>query len=66
METTINSDFLSLSESDKKEVLDLIERLKSEQGNKGRNRERAFGLLEGKIHMKDNFDDPIEAFKDYM
>ncbi|RUA35551.1 MAG: DUF2281 domain-containing protein [Bacteroidetes bacterium] len=66
METTINSDFLSLSESDKKKVLDLIEKLKSEQGNKGRKRERAFGLLEGKIHMKDNFDDPIEAFKDYM
>lgn len=66
METTINSDFLSLSESDKKKVLDLIEQLKSEQGNKGRKRESAFGLLKGKIHMKDNFDDPIEAFKDYM
>ncbi len=52
METTINSGFLSLSESDKKKVLDLIEKLKSEQGNKGRKRERAFGLLEGKIHVK--------------
>ncbi|WP_296621510.1 hypothetical protein [Marivirga sp.] len=54
METTINSDFLSLSEPDEKKVLDLIDQLKAEQGNKG------------KIHMKDNFDDPIEAFKDYL
>lgn len=36
MNTTINSDFLSLSESDKKKVLDLIDQLKSEQGGKGK------------------------------
>lgn len=51
---------MSLSESDKKNVLDLIEKLKLEQGGKEK-KERAFGLLKGKIHMKDNFDDPIEA-----
>ncbi|MGJ3234660.1 type II toxin-antitoxin system VapB family antitoxin [Marivirga sp.] len=66
METTINSDFLSLSESDKKKVLDLIEKLKSEKNIKKKKKDRIPGLLKGKIHMKDNFDDPIEAFKDYM
>lgn len=66
METTINSAFLSLSESDKKKVLDLIEKLKSEKNIKKKKKDRIPGLLKGKIHMKDNFDDPIEAFKDYM
>jgi len=66
METTINTDFLNLSDSDKKKVLDLIGKLKKEQEDKGKKRERTFGLLKGRIHMKDNFDDPIEGFKDYM
>jgi len=46
--------------------LDLIGKLKKEQEDKGKKRERTFGLLKGRIHMKDNFDDPIEGFKDYM
>lgn len=66
MEATIIDDFQSLSETDKRKVLDLIDQLKAEQENKGKKRERSFGLLKGKIHMKDNFDDPIEGFKDYM
>ncbi|WKK76050.2 hypothetical protein QYS49_01020 [Marivirga salinae] len=39
METSITSAFLSLSETGKKKVLDLIEQLKSEQRNKGRKEE---------------------------
>lgn len=52
METTINSDFLSLSESDKRKVLDLIEKLKSEKNIKKKKKDRIPGLLKGKIHMK--------------
>jgi hypothetical protein len=29
-------------------------------------RERVFGCSKGKYRMADDFDDPLEAFKDYM
>jgi uncharacterized protein YfbU (UPF0304 family) len=66
MRTTIDKDFQSLSESDQRKVVDLIEKFKSEKNIKKKRKDRIPGLLKGKIDMKDNFDDPIEAFKDYM
>ncbi len=48
MNTTINSDFLSLSESDKKKVLDLIDQLKSEKNIKKKKKDRIPGLLKVK------------------
>jgi|AntRauTorckE6833_2_1112554.scaffolds.fasta_scaffold143676_1 mRNA-degrading endonuclease RelE of RelBE toxin-antitoxin system len=61
MRTTIDKDSQSLSESDKRKVVDLIKKLKSEKNIKNKKKDRVPGLLQGKIHMKDNFDDPIEA-----
>lgn len=29
-------------------------------------KERIFGMLKGKIKMSDDFDEPLEEFKDYM
>ena len=31
-----------------------------------KHRQIPWGIFEGKIHMTDNFDEPLEEFKDYM
>jgi prevent-host-death family protein len=31
-----------------------------------KHREMPWGIFEGKIHMTDDFDEPLEEFKDYM
>ncbi len=33
---------------------------------KKQKKERIFGMLKGKIKMSDDFDEPLEEFKDYM
>lgn len=33
---------------------------------KKKNRHAAFGCLKGKIHVPDNFNEPLEDFKEYM
>jgi antitoxin (DNA-binding transcriptional repressor) of toxin-antitoxin stability system len=31
-----------------------------------KHRKMPFGIFEGKIHMADDFDEPLDEFKDYM
>ena len=31
-----------------------------------KNRKMPWGIFKGKIHMTDNFDEPLDEFKDYM
>jgi antitoxin (DNA-binding transcriptional repressor) of toxin-antitoxin stability system len=31
-----------------------------------KHREMPWGIFEGKIHMADDFDEPLDEFKDYM
>ena len=31
-----------------------------------KHRQMPWGIFEGKIHMTDDFDEPLEEFKDYM
>jgi hypothetical protein len=31
-----------------------------------KHREMPWGIFEGKIHITDDFDEPLEEFKDYM
>lgn len=51
----------------RKKVADYIESLLLEASSKpNKKKERVPGLAKGMIIMKDNFDDPIEDFKDYM
>ena len=40
----------------------LLKRLKKDPPKK----KRPLGLLKGKIHIPDDFDEPLEDFKDYM
>ncbi|MGB0430850.1 MAG: DUF2281 domain-containing protein [Bacteroidia bacterium] len=48
-----------------KEVEDFIDFLKTRVDQK-RPEKRKLGLLKGKIRMSDDFDEPLEEFKDYM
>lgn len=51
----------------KNEVADFIDFIKSKSNNKmTRPKCRTAGLAKGLILMKDNFDDPIEGFNEYM
>ena len=35
-------------------------------GNDKKDRSAAFGCLKGKIHVPDNFNEPLDDFKEYM
>jgi hypothetical protein len=56
----------------KKEVKKFIEEMLESQNNDKENskksvlKERTFGSLKGKIHISDDFDAPLDEFKDYM
>ncbi len=56
----------SLPDNLKREVLDFVEFLQTKNKNKSNKKPRIFGSLKGKIKMSEDFDDPIEVFKDYM
>jgi hypothetical protein len=56
----------SLPENLKKEVQDFVEFLQTKVKKDSRKQPRAFGSLKGKIKMSEDFDAPIEDFKDYM
>lgn len=48
------------------EVLAFIELLKAKQENLPKNKQREFGIGKGKITISEDFDAPLEDFKDYM
>lgn len=50
----------------KSEVMDFIDFLLLKNKNHKKKRDTGFGCLKGKIEMKDDFDEPIEDFKEYM
>lgn len=56
----------SLPENLKKEVQDFVEFLQAKTKKESSKKPRSFGSLKGKIHMTDDFDAPLEDFKDYM
>jgi hypothetical protein len=56
----------SLPENLKREVLDFVEFLQTKNKKVLSKKPRTFGSLKGKIKMAEDFDDPIEDFKDYM
>ena len=50
----------------KKEVLDFAEFLKSKAVNTSSIKEREFGCAKNAIVIGNDFDEPLEDFKDYM
>ena len=49
-----------------KEVDDFVEFLKTKQKEKEKVKERKFGCAKGLMVMHDNFDAPLDDFKEYM
>lgn len=68
MENTLSSQIDSLPDHLKKEVRDFVEflLLKNKKEQQHSNKERVPGTLKGKITMRQDFDVPLEDFKDYM
>lgn len=59
----------SLPEDVRKQVLDFIEFLmhrKEEKPKEPQQKKRPIGLMKGKIWMADDFDAPLDDFKEYM
>ena len=50
----------------KKEVQDFIEFLKSKTKNEKSLKQRKFGAAKGFFEMHNDFDEPLEDFKEYM
>jgi len=62
----IYTELLSLPENLKEEVKDFIGFLKSKSKEKVEIKERKFGSAKGFFEMSDDFDEPLEDFKEYM
>lgn len=56
----------SLPENLKKEVQDFVEFLQTKTKKDSRKKPHAFGSLKGKIKISEDFDAPIDDFRDYM
>jgi len=56
----------SLPDNLKKEVQDFVDFLQNKTVKDSEKKPRVFGSLKGKIKMTEDFDAPIEDFKDYM
>ncbi len=50
----------------KEEVKDFIGFLKTKSKQKGKVKQRNFGAAKGFFEMSDDFDEPLEDFKEYM
>ena len=64
--TMLYTKISTLSPSMIKEVDDFVEYLKTKQRDKGRVKERKFGCAKGLMVMHDDFDAPLDDFKEYM
>jgi len=56
----------SLPEHLQQEVADFIAALRKKHAVKPKAATRPFGLLKGQIHMADDFDAPLDDFREYM
>ena len=60
------SQISSLPADLKKEVSDFVAFLKKKSQSKKKIKERQFGYAKGFFKMSNDFDEPLEDFKDYM
>jgi len=58
----------ALKEEAKNFIEYLVEKTKKDKESEPKEKltEREFGSLKGKIHLSDDFDAPLDEFKDYM
>ena len=60
------SELSSLPTDLKKEAQDFIEFLKTKARKQSSNKQRKFGAAKGFFKIHNDFDEPLEDFKDYM
>ena len=60
------SEISALPDSLKQEVKDFVDFLKSKKKSGEKLKERGFGCAKGFFKMHDDFDEPLDVFKDYM
>lgn len=65
-ELTLNTKLELLPPELRKEVRDFIDFLISKRKSSSSPKKAQFGSARGKIRMSDDFDKPLDAFKDYM
>ncbi len=64
--TTLKLEINSLPIELRNEVALFVEFLKQKSKIDSTKKVREFGFAKGKIHLSEDFDDPIEDFKDFM
>ena len=57
--------FAGLPDEFKKEAHNFVDFLKTKMTDKEANKKREAGLAKGLIEMSDDFDEPLDDFKDY-
>lgn len=55
-----------LKKEAKKMLKEMLENQDKDKSKKSAIKKRTFGSLKGKIHLADDFDNPLEDFKEYM
>ncbi len=56
----------SLPKNLQEEVYDFVEFLKTKSKTKSKLKTREFGFAKGKIKLSEDFDQPLDEFKNYM
>jgi hypothetical protein len=64
--STLKFEINSLPSEMRSEVADFIAFLKKKMKNSPTIKEREFGCAKGKISISDDFDAPLDEFKEYM
>jgi len=64
--TSLNIEINSLPKSLRDEVADFVAFLKAKNETSRTIQLREFGFAKGKIQLSDDFDEPLDMFKDYM
>ena len=63
--TSLKIEIESLPNSLRKEVADFVAFLKTKNKRKATVKSREFGYAKGKIKLSNDFDEPLDIFKDY-
>ncbi len=64
--TSLKAEINSLPKALRQEVADFIAFLKMKTKTQSKLKAREFGFAKGKIKLSDDFDEPLEEFKNYM
>ncbi len=63
---TLTKEIETLPTELQQEVVDFVEFLKIKYQQKQPLKEREFGFAKGKVKLNEDFDSPLDEFKDYM